>query len=89
MRFVKGILFCFLFLIFSVPLPAQEEHGTTGAEEEFDPGTFILNHIADSHEWHILTKKDGESVAIYLPVIVYQKNKGLELIFLPEACRRT
>jgi F-type H+-transporting ATPase subunit a len=79
MRFVKGILFSLLLLIFSVPLPAQEEQKVTGAEEEFDPGTFILAHVADSHEWHILTKKNGESVAIYLPVIVYQKDKGLDV----------
>lgn len=79
MRFVKGILFSLLLLIFSVPLAAQEEQKVTGAEEEFDPGTFILAHVADSHEWHILTKKNGESVAIYLPVIVYQKDKGLDV----------
>jgi F-type H+-transporting ATPase subunit a len=79
MRFVKSILFSLLLLIFSVPLKAQEEQGTKEAEEEFDPGTFILDHVADSHEWHILTKKDGESVAIYLPVILYQKDKGLDL----------
>jgi F-type H+-transporting ATPase subunit a len=79
MRFVKGILFSLLLLIFSVRLPAQEEQKVTGAEEEFDPGTFILAHVADSHEWHILTKKNGESVAIYLPVIVYQKDKGLDV----------
>lgn len=79
MRFVKGILFSLLLLIFPVPLKAQEEQGTKEAEEEFDPGTFILAHVADSHEWHILTKKDGESIAIYLPVILYQKDKGLDL----------
>jgi F-type H+-transporting ATPase subunit a len=79
MRFVKGILFSLLLLIFSVPLKAQEEQGATEEEEEFDPGTFILAHVADSHEWHILTKKNGESIAIYLPVILYQKDKGLDL----------
>jgi F-type H+-transporting ATPase subunit a len=79
MRFVKGILFSLLLLIFSVPLRAQEEQGMKEAEKEFESGTFILDHIADSHEWHILTKKDGGSVAIYLPVILYQKDKGLDL----------
>jgi F-type H+-transporting ATPase subunit a len=38
-----------------------------------------MDHIADSHEWHILTKKNGESVAIYLPVILYSKEKGIEV----------
>jgi F-type H+-transporting ATPase subunit a len=79
MRFVKILLFPLLLLLFSFPLSAQEEHGTAAAEEEFDAGTFILEHIADSHEWHILTKKNGESVAIYLPVILISKEKGLDI----------
>jgi F-type H+-transporting ATPase subunit a len=79
MRFVKSLLFSLLLLMFSFPLPAQEEHGTPAAEEEFDAGTFILEHIADSHEWHILTKKNGESLAIYLPVILISKEKGLDV----------
>lgn len=79
MRFVKNLLFSLLLLMFSFPLSAQEEHGTPAAEEEFDAGTFILEHIADSHEWHILTKKNGEGVAIYLPVILISKEKGLDV----------
>jgi F-type H+-transporting ATPase subunit a len=79
MRFVIGILFILLLLIFPVSLPAQEEQGTKKAEEEFDASTFILDHIADSHEWHILTRRNGESVAIYLPVIVYSKGTGLDI----------
>jgi F-type H+-transporting ATPase subunit a len=51
----------------------------TGSEEAFDASAFIMDHIADSHEWHILTKQNGESVAIYLPVILYSKDKGLDL----------
>lgn len=79
MRFVKGILIILLLLIFPVAIPAQEEQVTAEADEEFDASSFILDHIADSHEWHILTKKNGESVAIYLPVIVYSKEKGLDI----------
>jgi F-type H+-transporting ATPase subunit a len=41
--------------------------------------SFILDHIADSHEWHILTKKNGDEVAIYLPVILYSKEKGFNI----------
>ena len=47
-----------------------------GGEEEFDASTFIMEHVADSHEWHILTKKDGTSVAVYLPVIIYDRESG-------------
>jgi F-type H+-transporting ATPase subunit a len=49
------------------------------SEEAFDASTFIMEHIADSHEWHLLTKKDGGSVAIYLPVILYSKEKGIDV----------
>ena len=66
-------------MLFPFTLPAQEEHGVPAAEEEFDAGTFILDHIADSHEWHILTRNNGESVAIYLPVILISKEKGLDI----------
>ena len=48
-------------------------------KQPFDASSFILDHIADSHEWHILTKKNGEGVAIYLPVILYSKEKGLNI----------
>jgi F-type H+-transporting ATPase subunit a len=58
---------------------AQEEHATPPAEKKFDASSFILDHIADSHEWHILTKRNGESVSIYLPVIVYTKGSGLDI----------
>jgi F-type H+-transporting ATPase subunit a len=58
---------------------AQEVSGEENKEreEEFKASEFILEHIADSHEWHILTKKNGESVALYLPVILYSKQDGL------------
>ena len=47
------------------------------APEKFTPGKFIIDHIKDSHEWHILTKKNGEHVAVYLPVILYSYNSGM------------
>jgi F-type H+-transporting ATPase subunit a len=45
-------------------------------KEKFKASSYILEHISDSHEWHIFTKQNGENVAIYLPVIVYTKDKG-------------
>ena len=53
---------------------AQDSH--SGEAEEFNPSTF-LEHIKDSHEWHILTKKDGNHVSVPLPVILYSKHSGL------------
>jgi len=75
-------LIIFLLLVgasLSASEPQPEGHGAT--EQAFDAGTFILNHVSDSHEWHLITKKNGESVAIYLPVILYSKEKGLDFFF--------
>ena len=79
----------FIFIISLIPFTlsaaGQDEHGSnapTGsgdAKEVFNPREFILEHIADSHEWHILTWKNGKSVAVYLPVIVYSKESGLHI----------
>ncbi len=57
----------------------QEVKGKEEGKGKFNASAYILEHIADSHEWHILTRKDGTSVAIYLPVIVYSSEKGLNL----------
>lgn len=78
MRFIKSFLLFLLFLLFFFPVIAQDEH-TKAESEEFDASTFILDHIADSHEWHIMTLKNGESVALYLPVIIYSKENGIDI----------
>jgi len=52
-------------------------------EEAFDASTFIMEHLADSHEWHLWTVKDAEGhdkhIAIPLPVILYSKENGLAI----------
>jgi F-type H+-transporting ATPase subunit a len=68
-----------IFVMFSIPVMGTGESEDSPKKEKFDSRTFILEHISDSHEWHILTKKSGESVAIYLPVILYSKETGLHL----------
>ncbi len=74
-----GLFFFLLFTGNSSTLFAQEGHEKGEGTESFDASSFILEHIADAHEWHLYTKKNGESVAIYLPVIVYSKDKGLNI----------
>jgi len=75
------IAFFFLFLIAGTTISTfgiEVEH--SGEEnEKFEASKFIMEHISDSHEWHILTKKNGESVALHLPVIIYSKEKGLDI----------
>ncbi len=79
-RIVTGIISILLILFHTGTARANEGPGNGGgAEEKFNASSFILEHIADSHEWHILTRKNGESVALYLPVILYSKDKGLNV----------
>ncbi len=49
------------------------------ANEKIDAGEVILEHIADSHQWHILTWKETH-ISIPLPVILL--NEGRLDIFL-------
>jgi F-type H+-transporting ATPase subunit a len=57
------------------PEEAKEE---TGTPEKFDAGKFIMEHVLDAHEWHIM--KIGEThVSIPLPVILYTREKGLSV----------
>ncbi len=81
MKTCRLIVFFFVLLLVmpAFPISGQEEKEKEKSEGKFDPSTFILEHISDSHEWHILTKKNGESIVIYLPVILYSKGKGLDL----------
>ncbi len=58
---------------------SEDEGKSHGTEGKFDAAPFIMEHVADSHEWHILTKKDSTAVAVYLPVIIYDRESGLHM----------
>jgi F-type H+-transporting ATPase subunit a len=63
---------------FSATEGAAEDHDI-GDKKEFNTSEFILGHIADSHEWHILTTPAGHHVSVYLPVILYSSKTGFHL----------
>ena len=44
-------------------------------EGKFAPGEFMLEHITDNHEWHIITLGKTQ-IAIPLPIILYSKVTG-------------
>jgi len=54
-------------------------HSHTSDDEEFKASEFIMDHIKDSHEWHLWTNKHGHHVSVYLPVILYSKHSGLHI----------
>ncbi len=76
-------LFFFLSIVFAaVPALAQDElpaepdhHETTGAEG-LNVGEVIIHHVLDDHVWHFW---DGHGGTLYLPVIVYSKERGLDI----------
>jgi F-type H+-transporting ATPase subunit a len=76
---VIGLFFFILLAGASISVFGRDDEEKSGGKENFEASSFILDHIADSHEWHILTRKNGESVALYLPVILYSKEKGLNI----------
>jgi F-type H+-transporting ATPase subunit a len=84
-KYLVSLFFTLLISVTTIPalgINAEEENKDKEKEhsdEPFDASTFIMDHIADSHEWHLLTKSNGESVAIFLPVILYSREKGIEI----------
>lgn len=68
-----------LFTTFSVFAfePHEKEQSQAGAKEgdhKFNAGELIIEHITDSHEWHIVGH-----LALPLPVILYSSDKGLSV----------
>jgi F-type H+-transporting ATPase subunit a len=57
----------------------QEKKSPPHTEDKFDASTFIIDHVADSHEWHLWTRKDSSAVAVYLPVILFDRETGFHL----------
>ena len=57
----------------------ESDHSEAAHEEEFNATEYILEHVSDSHDWHILTTKQGHHVSVPLPVILYSKHSGLHL----------
>src|SRR5688572_7566843 len=65
----------FIALFLTVPMvgfSAQDEHA---AGEEFNASELILHHVMDDHIWHLW----DHGGTIYLPVIVYSSEKGLDV----------
>jgi F-type H+-transporting ATPase subunit a len=44
--------------------------------EDFNPGDMIMHHVTDAHSWHFF---DGHYGTLYLPVIVYSEENGLDV----------
>jgi F-type H+-transporting ATPase subunit a len=70
------LLFVFILSTF-LTIKAEEHPKTDGthAVEKFNASKLIMEHIADSYEWHI-AKIGSTHVSLPLPVILYSSNSG-------------
>lgn len=64
-------LLAFLF-VFQMPLIAES---ATNEEAELDIKNIILDHLADSYEWEIISTGEKD-ISLHLPVILYSKTSG-------------
>src|SRR5688572_8015250 len=68
------LLITFLFVtVFSTISVAAEQPEDGG---KFNASEVILHHVMDDHIWHLW---DGHYGTIYLPVIVYSSDRGLDV----------
>lgn len=71
-RFSALLVLLFLCGISSPVLASDTESGTP----EFNASEVILHHVMDDHIWHFW---DGHYGTLYLPVIVYSAERGVEV----------
>jgi len=81
-RTSKILVLSLFYAFFTLALHASEAehtlekgHENTHSEEKMDAGKLIMEHISDSHDWHL-----WGHTSIPLPVIVYTQSQGL-LVF--------
>jgi len=74
--YIKGLLATFILLLTAPPVSAEKSSVSPG--KELNVKEFILEHLADSYEWHIVDfgKKD---ITVPLPIILHSKTSGWHL----------
>ncbi|MDM8160411.1 F0F1 ATP synthase subunit A [Labilibaculum sp. K2S] len=84
MKNIHRFLLIFFFALSVIPVfafgdehaePASQE---THEKEKFEPGSFIMDHIADSYDWHVFSIGDFHAT-MPLPVIVYSQHSGFHM----------
>ena len=77
-NYLKNILLVFVAMLFLATPSAMADGQSDNKGGELVVRDFILDHLADSYEWHITTI--GEThVSIPLPVIIYSKTNGFNV----------
>jgi len=65
-----------LIVIVTSLINSSSAIASSSDDEEFNPGDMIMHDIQDDHIWHFI---DGHYGTLYLPIIVFSQEKGLEV----------
>ncbi len=60
----------------ATPEHAEEMSAVAHEKEDFNAGEFVIDHVSDAHDWHIVSFGDTH-ISIPLPVILYSKHPEL------------
>ncbi|PKQ63498.1 ATP synthase F0 subunit A [Labilibaculum filiforme] len=79
----RFLLVFFLAVSVSTVFASSDEHAEpasqeTHEKEKFEPGSFIMDHIADAYDWHVFSIGDFHAT-MPLPVIVYSQSSGFHM----------
>jgi len=56
----------------------HEAEAAPAHESKFNPGKLVIDHISDSHDWHLWGSHE-HPVSIPLPIIIYNKERGISI----------
>ena len=81
LKFSTGIFIIIILNIISFsPVYANESNESdpaeTHAEQEFNAGKFVIEHVSDAYDWHIVSFGE-KHISIPLPILLYSKNPEL------------
>ena len=83
MKNIHRFLLIFFLIATVLPVSASDEHDEhahqgTHKQEKFEPGNFIMDHIADAYDWHVFSIGDFHAT-VPLPVIVFSQQSGFHM----------
>lgn len=85
MRKVINRILAITIIVFTSFTAIANGSNHSGEHEKFNAGEMIIDHVTDSHEWHLLTLGGGteheKHVSVPLPCIVKHPTKGW-MVFL-------
>jgi F-type H+-transporting ATPase subunit a len=80
---LSSLFLCVFLLVFAAGSAVAQDEPTHEPDshehsdkKEFKPGEVIIHHVLDDHVWHFW---DGHGGTLFLPVIVYSGERGLEV----------